>query len=138
MPTNTIAIGYEKLQLISTITGDPLFCNWQSDGSTASFYEDGACRVEDSTNDYQAVCEATGNSVVLNFTIKTPLRQNVNFEVVCAIPIPVVETIVIQVQGITIFFLPFPFFSFEKAFKYYGLQQNYLLWVKHKYSTKCR
>ena len=89
-----------------------MFCNWQSDGSAASFYEDGACTVEDSTNDYQAVCEATGNSVVLNFTIKTPLRQNVNFEVVCVISkgLPVVETIVIQVRGITIFFLPFPFF----------------------------
>ena len=112
LPTNIIATGYENLQLISTITGDSLFCSWRRNDIFVSFYDDGACIVEDSNDDYRAVCEETGNAIIFTLTIKTPLSQNVNFEVVCAFPKNVGETIVIQVQGTTIFVFAFFFFFF--------------------------
>ena len=115
LPRNIIATGYENLQLISTITGDPLFCNSNKDDSSVSFYEDGACIVKDSTDDYRAVCEETGNAIIFTLTIKTPLSQNVNFGVDCVFPETIRGTIVIQVQGTTIF--EFAFFFICKSFQ---------------------
>ena len=68
---NVVATGYENLQLISTITGSPLFCSRRMNGQTAIFYESNACLSKDSISDdrYGGVCSKTENVVTFTFSI---------------------------------------------------------------------
>ena len=100
LPEKIVATGLENLLLISTITGSPLFCSCRINDQIAIFYENNACLSKDSiSNDqYGGVCSKTENVVTFTFTIKTTLRNDVNYEVNCAFPISVIEAITVEVQ----------------------------------------
>ena len=99
LPNNVGATNYVNLQLVSSITGFPIVCHYQYANRASIFYESGSCLPDVSNAKYSSVCEDVGNSITFTYTIRTPLRDDVNYDIVCNFPAPISATITAQVQG---------------------------------------
>ena len=99
LPYNVGATNYVNLQLVSSITGAPIACNWRYDGRTLIFYETGNCSRDVSNTDYSSFCEEDENSISFIYTIRTPLRNEINYGINCIFPVSASTIINIQVQG---------------------------------------
>jgi len=99
LPENIVATSYANLQLISSISGSPLACNWDFDGLTFSFYENSACVPDVSNEEFSSVCEQNVDSFTFTHTIRSSLFSNINFRVNCFFPHPTEDEISIYVQG---------------------------------------
>ena len=99
LPQNVVAANYSNLQIIVSITGFPIVCSWQILGRTMVFYQPGSCVSDVSNADYSSVCEEDKNFINLTYTIRTPLRDVVNFQVTCNFPQEILSEIDIYVQS---------------------------------------
>ena len=63
------------------------------------FYESGNCLPDVSDAEYDSVCEENGGSINFTYTIRTQLRDDVNFQVVCNFPQVILSKMVIHVLG---------------------------------------
>ena len=102
LPWKTVATNFVNLQIISSINGSAIGCNIAIDGITSSFY-DGNCSLDVSNAEYSSVCEEDENSITFTYTIRTPLRDEVDYGVTCFFPKEVATTITVQVQGTKIY-----------------------------------
>ena len=91
------------MQLVSSITGfaeNPIACQWLYNGNTSIFYYLSACLANVSNADYSSFCGEDGNSISFIYTIRSPLRNEVNYEIDCFFPAAEIFTaITIQIQG---------------------------------------
>ena len=62
-------------------------CNWRTGYESSTFYELGACSPDVSNAEYSSVCEENGNSITLTYTMRTPLRNDVNYQISCVFPV---------------------------------------------------
>jgi len=71
------------LQLItSLISGSVLSCNFARDGGNeVAFYQSsgGGCVPDVSSNEHVTVCQEDGSVITFTYTIKSPLRNDVNY-----------------------------------------------------------
>jgi len=99
LPENVVATNYVDLQLISSISGSPLYCDWATDSRTSVFYVEEACYGNESDVEFSSVCEQTENSITLTYTIRSPLFSEARFAVSCLFSNTISEVVIIDVQG---------------------------------------
>jgi len=102
LPDFIVATNFTNLQLVSTIPGSPISCDWFRDNVPRNFYgNDGGCDPPTiSTDDYSTNCFQGETFVNFTYTIHSPLQSNVDYFIDCYIPHRIRASIVIQVQGI--------------------------------------
>ena len=111
LPEKAAATNFVNLQLISTITGSPIACNWQINGQTSNFFEIDNCLPNNSNANYTSACENSKNFINFTHTIKTPLVTNVDYGIRCIYPRTSEASFRIAVQSTLITFFTIFFCS---------------------------
>ena len=98
-PERFVSTNYVDLQLIASIVGSPIACDFQRDGQGAvNFYGNG-CIDDVSNSDYSTDCVEDENSVTFIYTILSPLSSQLDYVVNCFVPAQTLAKITIQVKG---------------------------------------
>ena len=85
-PRNVVAINYDNLQLVSLISieSDYKKCSWKINNNVSeSFYATSTCRENVEYIIYKTMCEKLPSLVTFNFTLLSPLQNNVFFQIQC-------------------------------------------------------
>ena len=97
---NFVATNYVDLQLIATILGSPISCDFRTnDQDSVIFYGNNGC-LDISSLDYSTDCNEDDSLVTFFYTVNAPLSTQLNYVVSCFLPMQVAAQITIQVKGI--------------------------------------